>query len=613
MFGFLFGVLGLIVAFVVLARTNDLRRRVTHIERYLQEKTASLGVHAGAAEQTHDAQHSAQAEAQAAAAHALTAPAGSAAGEWPRIDRSDEPDPLARFFAWVREDWLMKLGGLLVLLGLGWFVTYAIAEGWIGEMGRIALGYALSAVVLAVGWRRARAFVTQGSVLMFVGSAGIVLTTFAARELYDMFTPLIGLVLIFSASAFLGLASIVLKRRELAVANVLLAALAPVLVDADFGLVTLFTYLLVLAAGSVWVGVVTGWRVLPFLSLVIVGLYSVEALDTFYYRNNGELETGLVFAFVFTMLFFAVSILGMRIAKTVRVIDILTALGSGMFLLLWILAAAPDEWQSLLLVAWTIVFAAGAYVATHVGAGRSYFFSYAGVGVALLGTATALELEGPHLAIAFTCEAALLVWLGYKVTGMVRAVPVLLLPGIIPLLLTLGSMASRDWRDGIFHADAFAVVFFALVVLGLGYFFYEERLRLAEDVRGVVKDIAQSLFVLAGLYGLALIWLVSHALFTGDAGTTIALVVYALLGGMFYLMGHASNVAWQRIIGAVLFIGVAAWLIFVEMAEMRMEEKVLTFIGIGVIAIVFAWVVRGRHTGPTAIPGDDPSHDNTTQ
>lgn len=597
MFGFLLGVVALVLLFVQFSRTSDLRRRVLHIETYLQKHTASLGAAAQGA-----VQQPTEAEALHEAAQMLTAPSEPASADWPRPVVASEPDPFEAFVAWFKEDWLMKLGGLLVLLGLGWFVSYAIAEGWIGEMGRIALGFTVSAVVLGMGWVRAKRFVAQGSILMFVGAAGIVLTTFAARELYDMFTPLLGLVLIFGASAFLGLASIVLKRRELAVANVLLAALAPLLVNADLSLTTLFTYLLVLAAGSVWVAAVTGWRVLPFISLVIVGLYSVSAFDSYYYSTSGQLESGLMFAFVFTMLFFAVSILGMRVARTVRVLDMLTALGSGLFLLSWVLAAAEDEWQSLLLVAWTVVFAAGAYLATHIGAGRAYFFAYASVGVALLGAATALELEGPHLTIAFTCEAALLVWLGYKVTGMVRAVPVLLLPGIIPLLLTLGSMASREWRDSIFHADAFAVVFFALVVLGLGYFFYEERLQLAEDVRDMMKDIAKSLFIVAGLYALALIWLVSHALFTGDVGTTIALTAYTLLGGMFYLMGHAGRVAWQRIVGAVFFIGVALWLIFVEMAEMRIEERVLTFIGVGVIAIIFAWVVRGRHQSSVGVP-----------
>ena len=598
MFGFVLGVVALVLLFVQYSRSRDLRRRVEHIETYLQKHTTSLG----AATQG-EVQQPTEAEALRDAAQMLTAPSEPAtSADWPRPVAASGPDPFERFFAWCKEDWLMKLGGLLVLVGLGWFVSYAIAEGWIGEMGRIALGFTVSAVVLGLGWVRAQRFVSQGSILMFVGVAGIVLTTFAARELYGMFTPLLALVLIFAASSFLGLASVVLKRRELAIANVFLAALAPLMVDADFGLVTLFTYLLVLAAGSVWVAVVTGWRVLPFISLVIVGLYSVQFFDRYYYSMSGQLESGLMFAFVFTILFFAVSILGMRIAKQLSIVDILTAVGSGVFLLMWILAAADKEWQSLFLVAWTIVFAAGAYMATHVGAGRAYFFAYAGVGVALLGAATALELEGPHLTIAFTCEAALLVWLGYKVTGMVRAVPVLLLPGLVPLFMTLESMTAREWRSSIFHADAFAVVFFALVVLGLGYFFYEERVRLGEEVRGMIKTVASGLLVLSGLYGLALIWLVSHALFTGDVGTTVALTLYALLGGAFYLVGHASGVHWQRIVGAVLFIGVAAWLILIEMGDMRIEERVLTFIGVGVIAMVFAWVVRGRGGTSTATP-----------
>lgn len=50
------------------------------------------------------------------------------------------PTASERFVAWLKEDWLMKLGAMLLLIGFGWLTTYAFLSNWIGPMGRIALG-----------------------------------------------------------------------------------------------------------------------------------------------------------------------------------------------------------------------------------------------------------------------------------------------------------------------------------------------------------------------------------------------------------------------------------------------------------------------------------------
>jgi hypothetical protein len=40
-----------------------------------------------------------------------------------------------RFFEWIKEDWLMKLGALLLLIGFGWLASYAFLHNWIGPHG----------------------------------------------------------------------------------------------------------------------------------------------------------------------------------------------------------------------------------------------------------------------------------------------------------------------------------------------------------------------------------------------------------------------------------------------------------------------------------------------
>ena len=64
------------------------------------------------------------------------------------------PSTSERFIKWVREDWLLKLGAFLILIGFGWFATYAFLNNWVGPYGRIGLGIFAGVAILILGqWR----------------------------------------------------------------------------------------------------------------------------------------------------------------------------------------------------------------------------------------------------------------------------------------------------------------------------------------------------------------------------------------------------------------------------------------------------------------------------
>jgi len=500
-------------------------------------------------------------------------------------------DPLVRLWLWCKEDWLMKLGGLLVVLGMGWFVSYAIAEGWIGPYGRIMLGCTVGAGVLGLGYYRLQKVAIQGSTLMVVGAAIVLLTLFAARELYDMFTPLSVLIVMFGTTCLLGAASIRYVRRELAYANVALAAIVPLFSGwPDPTVFEVMLYLLVLSAGTVWVAVLTSWRELTLASLAVVWLYSVNVLQG--YRFRDELDLGMLFAFILVSLFFTASTVGMRMASRLSIVDVLLGLGSGVFLLMWIINGASDEWQSMLCAVWMVVFAVGAFLATRLGAPVGYFYTYAGVGVVLLGVATALELEGPALAVAAIVEAALVLWFGYRITGTARNIPVLCIPSVIPVLLSFSSMAARAWQDDIFHEDAFVLVMMVLTTAGVGALFRERVRHVRKEDQGVMYATATVLFSVSAIYTAILIWLGAGALFGPDSGVMVALIVYTFVAALLFIVSHDSGVRWQRVGAIALTAFVVGRLLLVDVWDMDLGPRVVTFLVTGVVLMFVAWLER---------------------
>jgi len=590
-----FVVVAILIYFAV--RLSKLSDRVSHIERYLQQATVAPG---NVTEQT---------VPEAADRQETVVPAVSPAAV--PLVRSDA-DVFGHFAAWCREDWLMKLGGLFVLLGMAWFVSYAFAQNWIGPMGRVCLGFLAGAGVLALGYYRIVRYRTQGSVLMFVGAATIVLTTYAGRELYDFFDQQTALVLMFFTSCTLGAAAVTLRYRPLAYANMALAGLAPLLVSTGTpNMVGLHAYLMVLTLGAVWVAVATGWRSLILVSVGIVSFYSVPFAWNVW---GSEADQGLLFAFAFAALFFVTSGAGMRMSPKMRISDLVVAVLSGIYLLVWVRNAAPDEWQSMLLLVWTLALAFGAFLAVRYGADRAYFYAYAGVGVVYIGVATSLLLEGPTLAVAAIIEAALLLALGYHITRDVRVVPVLALPSCVPIVLSFGSITSNAWSYAryyggpeygvsstsswyirVFHADALVLTLMLAVPCALGAYFYAERLR---DARGseVLHKTAAVLWGVAGLYAAVLVWLTAHAVWYGDRGTTVALCVYALIGSWCFMHGRRMGSAWQRVVGNILIGFVAVRLLLVEVWDMALAGRVVTFLTVGALLITVAWLERNGRT-----------------
>jgi uncharacterized membrane protein len=132
----------------------------------------------------------------------------------PAVPAPTGPTAFERFAEWLKEDWLLKLGALLLLIGFGWLTTYAFLNNWIGPMGRIALGIVAGASFILLGWWRIRKYIHQGGIFLVLGSTTILLTIFAAREIYGFFTPLSALAVMFLSTAFVALASVKYKALD---------------------------------------------------------------------------------------------------------------------------------------------------------------------------------------------------------------------------------------------------------------------------------------------------------------------------------------------------------------------------------------------------------------
>ena len=574
--------LAFIGVIVIVVLVFNLRGRVQKLEQYIRD---------GATEHMPEPSYQPQPQQPTTTPIQPAAPSAQIGSTW-----------FDKFAEWIKEDWMLKLGALLLLIGFGWLATYAFLNNWIGPMGRIVLGIVAGAMFLLLGWWRIKTYAHQGGIFLVLGSTTILMTIFAAREIYDFFTPFSALVVMFLSTAFVALASVKCNNRPLALASLILAGIAPLLTNAPTtNYVGLFSYLFIVILGAIWITVLTGRRELTTVALLLVTFYSLphllsansSSLPRLFPSSSADAGILLLFAYAFAAVFFLTNTVGILKLKDKEIIpDLVTAAGSGLFLLSWIMVAAQDEWKSLIISAWMIVFAVGAFLIFWITQRREPFYVYAGIGIAMLAAATSAELRGATLMIAYAVESSLISLVAYLILKDVRIAERISLLLIGPIIFSFGSITSRAWVTSVLHKDFFVLLVLGLALLGLGLFFLRRVRKVTEEEP---KQLNMLLLIAGSLYAYALVWLSLQATLRNDnTAVMISLVAYTIVGLICYFYGLANGKKSLRIYGGALIGFVVGRLLLVDVWKMELAGRIVTFFLIGALLVSTAFWGKKR-------------------
>ncbi len=226
------------VSFLTLRR---LRERVARLEQALRASEANA--------QDREKRPEPEPEVRAAAEPAPRTPSGTASRNRPQ----GTPGSAARFFARIREHWMVWLGGLCVGLAGVFLVRYSIEQGYLGPNARVLMGIAVGLALHALAeWLRRRMEGQYDAVAALAGGASLTLyaAVLAALHLYQLWSPGV----IFALLALVSLATMALALRHgpvLAILGILGAFAVPALLGGGAeNLLPVLTYSLVVTAAS---------------------------------------------------------------------------------------------------------------------------------------------------------------------------------------------------------------------------------------------------------------------------------------------------------------------------------------------------------------------------
>lgn len=398
------------------------------------------------------------------------------------------------FEKYIGENLFGKIGILIFIIGIGFFVKYAIDQNWINETARTLMGYAVGAGMLVLAERLHKRYHTFSS-LLAGGAFGIYyLITAIAFHYYALFSHTIAFVILCVTTIFMSAVSVLYDRKELAVTALVGGFIAPFIISTDSSsIISLQIYITILNIGMFCLAMYKKWAILPMVSFAFtyIILWGTTALGSF---SDSEAVTTYPTLFAFATLFYVifllpvVFILRTQYGENTRLglLGIITA-NSFMYLiygdfLLQHFEASSDTTAYLAFFIAAVNLAIHLYLRFRVEGQDTLRNLMLGLAVTFASMGIPILFSAANVLMVWAAESVLLLWLFTKEKNRIYE-----LASAVLLLLTLGALAYYRTTDAFIH-DTGDSLFFN------GAFFVTTFVSIAYYVVAVIMQFNKELF-----------------------------------------------------------------------------------------------------------------------
>ena len=349
----------------------------------------------------------------------------------------------------IGENLANKIGIGILVLGIGFFVKYAIDQDWINEIGRVFIGILCGGILLGVAHRMRKTFTGFSSVLVGGGIAVLYLTIAIAFHEYKIFSQAAAFILMLIITGFAVALSIGYNRIELAILSILGGFASPFMVSTGEGnYIVLFTYILILDVGMLVLAYYKKWNPINIISYIFTLILFGSWLSTRFDGGSISMIWGaLIFATLFYIVFFCMNIINnLKEKTTFKNIDI-SLLLSNTFLFyasgITILNnEIGEDFKGLFTASlgiFNFIFAYLLYKNSRVD--KNLVFLLIGLVLTFISLAAPVQLEGNYITLFWSAETVLLLWLSQK-----SGIRLMKLASVVLMALMLISLLM-DWNQ----------------------------------------------------------------------------------------------------------------------------------------------------------------------
>lgn len=320
----------------------------------------------------------------------------------------------------IGENIINKIGILILVLGISYFVKFAIDKNWINEPARVGIGVLFGSLILGFSNKLRQKYAAFSSVLVAGAIAVFYFTIAIAFHDYHLFNQTVAFAIMVVITAFSTIISLSYNRMELAVLSLIGGFAVPFMVSTGEGnYIVLFTYITILNIGILAIAYHKKWALINLLSylftIVLFGSWLV---------NDGVTKTphylgAFGFGFLFYFLFIIINIINNLRTKGQFSKTELSIVASNTFLFygagMYILDHFHPELKGLftLSIALLNLFYAW-FLYKKFGVDKTAVYLLIGQTFTFATLAIPIQFDGNHITLFWAAEGVLLMWLAQK-------------------------------------------------------------------------------------------------------------------------------------------------------------------------------------------------------
>ncbi|MBO7506017.1 MAG: DUF2339 domain-containing protein [Paludibacteraceae bacterium] len=202
----------------------------------------------------------------------------------------------------IGENLFGKIGILIFILGIGFFVKYAIDQNWINETMRTVLGFAVGFALFGVGHKLRKEYSTFSSLLVGGSFAIFFITDAIAYHYYGLFTTPVAFTILLVSMLLMVALAIIYNKRELAIIALIGGFIAPFIVGISIN-IGILVYILILNLGMFTLSMFKRWSELPILSFVATTVIMCITVFGIISKENVMQKETFIFVSIFYLTF----------------------------------------------------------------------------------------------------------------------------------------------------------------------------------------------------------------------------------------------------------------------------------------------------------------------
>lgn len=497
------------------------------------------------------------------------------------MDGKRNLDNSFELFASIRKNFLIKLGSLFLILGFGWFMTFAISNQWINPPLQILIAFVIGSGIIVLGtfMSSSNSSTSSNQVFILTGSIINVSAFFIASNFYQLISNQVALFAIFVNILIVGTLACFKNYRILAYVFQLALFLVPFINSSTTNDFTFLGYYgLVIIALSLGVNFWKHWSGFNTTGLFLSFIYGAF---TMFFGTKW-------FTLAYVLIYFLVNLVPVyRFKKSVG-LDLFNVGASTCLSIFLLLGYSYDELTtSLLLVGYGVITAFITFLFTNNS--KLHTFALANLVGSLFSFGIAAFLFFGFASITTLGIVAFLILAGVccsrlvsKSTSVPRTISLCNL-----ILIPMGYSFLQDSYFYNFNLDpkSMVVLFGVYTLFGL---LTATAFKLSKP-----KDYLFSLsyYSITGLCAMVFVWFFCSVVI-GSYGIALSLFIYAIVGLVFLYNSYFTKQKGFNIAANVLLGFTIIRLFLVDFWLMEMPVRIVIVIALGVMFLGTAFLTK---------------------